>query len=236
MTQDIYTLFVHRFFTPLLRRLYGMLVIVLAVYFSVYEVRRSTWNRERLYRQIISGNRQQKAAAAADLVFLGGQPQLLRALKSENSTIRELAMGSLWMLWWQAGGDEAFRLTQEANEASEQRKYTKAAAILAQLVRKFPRFAEGWNRLAILHWQLGQFERSVADCKKVVTLNPDHFAAWQGMGLCQMHLGDIAAACRSLRVALRINPYDRGAQKFLRQCEDLQRLLLPQPPSHGELI
>jgi hypothetical protein len=47
------------------------------------------------------------------------------------------------------------------------------------------------------------------------------------MGLCQLQIGDLEAACRSFRAALRINPHDRGVRRFLEQGEELLRKLSP---------
>ena len=223
-----YTRGVHRLFTPLLRRLYSLVAAFLVLYAFCYFGQYTDWNKERLYRKLLSGDRSQKLSAAFDLAWLGGQQQLLRALKSPSTSVRQVAADSLWNLWFHAAGKDAFRLPKSANLAMERQKFTEALALLNQTTRKYPRFAEGWNRRAILYWQMGQFHESIADCKKVVALNPSHFGAWQGMGLCQLHLGDVEGASQSFRVALKISPYDRGVRRLLQQCEELLRKLAPE--------
>lgn len=217
----------HRFFTPLLRRLYGFLAAFLVLYTAFALGQYSGWNKERLYRKLLAGDRNEKLAAAFDLAWLGGQEQLLRALRSPSTAVREVAADSLWSLWFHAAGKEAFNLAQSASAAMARQKFPEALAILDWTIAQFPDFAEGWNRRAILHWQMGQYEESIADCKKVVTLNPNHFGAWQGMGLCQLYLGDAEGACQSFRAALKINPRDGGLRRMLRQCEELLRRLSP---------
>src|ERR1044071_3116793 len=83
-----YTAGVHRFFTPLLRRLYGFLFAFVLVYgvFSLGQY--SDWNKERLYRKLVAGDRAQKLSAGFDLAWLGGQEQLLRALRCPSGTVR----------------------------------------------------------------------------------------------------------------------------------------------------
>jgi tetratricopeptide (TPR) repeat protein len=218
---------VHRFLTPLLRRLYAFLAAFVILYGAFSVGQYSGWNKERLYRQLVSGDRDQKLSAGFDLAWLGGQEQLLRALRSTSATVREVAADSLWNLWFHAAGRKAFRLAKSANLAMERQDYSEALGILNETVARYPDFAEGWNRRAILYWQTGQFEKAIADCRKVVGLNPNHFGAWQGMGLCQLQIGDLEAACRSFRAALRINPHDRGVRRFLEQGEELLRKLSP---------
>ena len=226
----------HRFFTPLLRRVYFFLIAFLAVYFAFFAVQYSRWNKERLFRKLVSGDNRQKLSAAFDLVWLNGEEQLLRALKSASRTSRQVALDSLWNLWLQAAGKEAYRLAQRANLQMERKDYDEALATLNGVVKKYPEFAEGWNRRAVLYWQMGKYEESIGDCKRVVALNPNHYGAWQGMGLCQLHLGRLESACHSLRMALKINPHDRGLQEFLFQCEELLRKLSPEPSTRLQVV
>ncbi len=220
----------HRFLTPFLRRLYCFFAAFMLVYAAFHFGQYSGWNKERLYRKLLAGDRSQKLSAAFDLAWLGGQEQLLRALKSSSSAVRDIAADSLWNLWFHAAGTQAFRLLKSANLAMERRKFSEALALLDEGIAKYPAFAEAWNRRAILNWQMGKYKESIADCKKVVALNPSHFGAWQGMGLCQLHLGQLEQACRSFRVALKINPYDGDLRRMLEQAEVLLRKLSPDWP------
>jgi len=227
---------VHRFFTPLLRRLYVLLAAFVVVYGAFWFGQYTRWNKERLYRKLISGNLEERKSAAFDLAWLGGQDQLLRALKSTSEPVRAIAIDSLWTLWFHAAGRDAFRRAQSADRAVQQQNFSDALAILNRTTAEYPRFAEGWNRRAILFWEMGRYEQSIADCKRVVALNPNHFGAWQGMGLCQLQLGDLEAAIGSLRAALKINPYDRGLRETLHRCEELLRQLSPKQQDEWETV
>ena len=125
-------------------------------------------------------------------------------------------------------------------DAVDQKNIRGALNHLTRLTRMHPFFAEGWNRRATLLWQLGQVEQSLADCRKAVLLDPDHFGAWQGMGLCQVRLGDLSAAQKAFQQALRLIPHDRQTQRYLRWAEDtLKREKLRQPKQlepMGELV
>ncbi|MBI4326775.1 MAG: tetratricopeptide repeat protein [Chloroflexi bacterium] len=231
-----YSLRVHRFYTPLLRRLYFLAGVILGLYFSLQMIERSPWNKERLYRRLISGNRPQRLSAAVRLVDLNAQDELLRALKNPSADSRQLAENSLWHLWSHAAGEEAFRSADAAGRAMESRAFDEAQVMLNALVRQYPAFAEGWNRRALLHWHLKRYEASLADCKKVLALNPQHFGAWQSMGLCQLSLGDLAGACRSLRTALEITPHDAALRQFLQKCEKLWRRISPDATPQYEMV
>ncbi len=210
-----------RLLTPLLRRIYRLFVVFVTIYLASLAVQNSSWNKERLYRKLLSGDSSQKASAGFDLAYLKGETQLLRALKSESPGVRTVAMNALWDLWSRAGGHEAFHQIQAANRALQHRSYQEALQILTRLTREYPDFPEGWNRRATLYWQLGRIEESIADAKRTVALNPNHFGAWQGMGLCEVHRGDLEEACRCLRRALRITPHDQSLHLLLMRCEAL---------------
>ena len=62
------------------------------------------------------------------------------------------------------------------------------------------------------------------DCRRTLSLNPNHYGAWQGLGVCQLKLGEVAEACHSLRVALKISPHDGVTRQSLQRCEELLRL------------
>src|SRR2546430_16358233 len=104
----VYTRFVHRFFTPLLRRLYGFLAAFVIVYAAFHFAQYTRWNKERLYRKLLAGDRRQKLTAAFDLAWLGGQENVLDTLKSTLAPFCEIAGDSLLYLSVHPAGQEWF--------------------------------------------------------------------------------------------------------------------------------
>ncbi len=221
-------------------RLYAFLTVFLILFYAWPHAQRSEWNRERLYRQLLSSGDKERIAAANSLMAHGGREQLLKALQSDSASVRTVAISALFDLWVAQEGAEAALLLQVAGNSIERKNIQGALSHLTRLTRTHPFFAEGWNRRATLLWQLGHVEQSLADCRKAVLVDPEHFSAWQGMGLCHVRLGDLAAAQKSFQQALRIIPHDRQTQRLLRWAEDtLQRekQRRPQPPEPlGELV
>lgn len=212
-----------RFLSPLCLKLYAFLAVFLAVFHAWPHALRSEWNRERLYRQMLAGTDKERIAAAEKLVACGGEDQLLKALQSDSASLRTVAISALFDLWAAREGEAAAFLLQVANNSLERKNLQGALNHLTRLTRAHPFFAEGWNRRATLLWQLGQVEQALADCRKAVLLNPEHFAAWQGMGLCQVRLGDLPAAIKSFQHALKLIPHDRQTQRYLRWAEETHR-------------
>jgi len=199
-----------------------------ATHLLVETAQRSSWNKERLYRKLLSGSTEQQLRAASGLVYARGEKQLLAALKCENPSVRDTARRALEYAWFVAEGDKAFDAMQSAAKAYDREEYEDALKLLNQIIARYPRYAEGWNRRACVYWKLGRYAESIADCERTLSLNPNHFGAWQGLGVCKLHLGDVEEAVKCLRAVLRITPHDATIQSALRRCEDLLRNAAPE--------
>lgn len=143
---------------------------------------------------------------------------LLQQLRSTNPEQRELATNRLWQLWFGAAGPEAEQRLLYGERLMEAKEYPDADAAFSDLIRDFPNFAEAWNRRATLRYLRHQFEESLADCGQVVRLEPDHFGAWHGTGLCLVALHRYADAAKAFRRALEIQPFAETNQELLANC------------------
>jgi tetratricopeptide (TPR) repeat protein len=86
-------------------------------------------------------------------------------------------------------------------------------------VRLDPNFAEGWNKRATVYYMMGDFDASVADIQKTLTLEPRHFGALSGLGLIYDALDKPAAAVKVWQKALEINPH---MQSIRHRIEEIQ--------------
>lgn len=144
--------------------------------------------------------------------------QLLNDLKNADETVRQHATAKLWRLWFQQKGILGLEGLQRAQFLSEMGEWAEAEAILTELIRDMPDFAEAWNQRAVLYYVLKQYRKSLEDCQMVVQLNPIHFGALHGMGLCHAALGDYTAAIHSFRQALEVQPYALENQRLILEC------------------
>ena len=196
-------------------------------------VQYSDWYQQRLFARLEHGDARQRLAASMDLATLGAEKYLLLGLQSPQAEVRETSRRALEKVWFVAAGRQAYDQLVAAYEASERNDLEESMGILNELIREHPDFAEAWNRRASLHWELGDCEQSMRDCQRALELNPMHYGAWQGIGVCQLNQGDVAGACRSLRIALKILPHDEATRKSLRECEELLRTY---PPTENTVI
>ena len=218
------------FFTPLLRRVYVVFALILAVHFAWPVVMSSPWNRQRLLHLLITTDKAPvRERAAADLAAYGGEEQLMAALRESSAAVQDAATGALLQLWFSRGGADAVELLARAQQFAGKNELRRALVVLNYLTRLHPFYAPGWDCRATVHWKLGHLRKAESACRKVVLLNPNHFAAWRSLGVCQLAQGHVAEASESLLRALFIAPEDRIARAYFRRCGELKGRIRNRP-------
>lgn len=144
--------------------------------------------------------------------------QLLADLKKPDKIVRERATQELWRIWFQQKGAYGWEFLQRSQILLEAGDITQAEAMLTELINDQPDFAEAWNRRAVIYYTTKQYKKSLSDCQMVVSLNPIHFGALHGLGLCHAALGEYSAAIQAFRRALEIQPYALENQKLILEC------------------
>ena len=143
---------------------------------------------------------------------------LLEDLKSADESIRERATQALWRIWFEQKGLLGLELIQRAQTLLEAGNSAEAEATLTALVQSQPDFAEAWNRRAVLYYTQGQYHQAIADCEAAIRLNPVHFGALHGLGLCHAALSHYPAAIEAFRQAIAIQPFAVANQRLLLEC------------------
>jgi tetratricopeptide (TPR) repeat protein len=212
----------------LLRWLVIAVVICFGVVGGTAVFQRTPWYKERLVNKLYSTNSHEQLHAAMALAQLKCEPELLRVLHSDQTAARELGRRALEHIWFHRAGKDAYRLLEQAHEAMEKKEFQRALAILDRMIDQYPGFAEAWNRRGAVYWELGNYQKSAADSERALALNPNHYGAMQGLGICRLQMGDVADACRYLRAALKVLPHDTATRDSLQKCEDLLRVF-PSP-------
>jgi tetratricopeptide (TPR) repeat protein len=176
---------------------------------SVREFRDSVANNyteATLQRLLANSDERVRQAACLAIGLLGtadSTAAIVLRLHDDDAIVRRFAHDALWELWFRGSGDEPCRRLRDALRLDD---FQAGMAALDDIVRDYPTYAEAINQRAILHFRRGDFSRSAADCEKVLTLNPHHFAAASGMGQCYLRMKKPKAALRAFQTALTINP------------------------------
>jgi tetratricopeptide (TPR) repeat protein len=118
--------------------------------------------------------------------------------------------GEIWGIWNESGSEAVDRLLRQGTQALNQGDLEQAIRIFSEAIEQAPSFAEGWNKRATAHYQLGNYEASIRDVEVTLRLEPHHFAAISGMGLIYSEMGADAPALYWFQRALEVHPYLRG--------------------------
>jgi tetratricopeptide (TPR) repeat protein len=141
---------------------------------------------------------------------------LAARLRDDDSIVARMAGEALWQLWFRGGSEED---NAELLRVIHLPDFLEILAGLDDLIRTAPEFAEAYNQRAILFFRRGEYNRSAADCEKVLSRNPHHFGAQAGLGQCLLKLHKPRAAARAFRLALQINPTLKHLEETIEQLE-----------------
>ena len=151
----------------------------------------------------------EKITAAQRLGDLGSA-QALPILQSSLSdpSIADIAESSMWSIFMTPPDDEvASRLFLEGLALlNKQATFNQALEKFTSAIEKDPSFAEGYNKRATVLYLMGKHREAIEDCRIVLELNPYHFGACSGMGMCAASIGDYELALTAFKKALEINP------------------------------
>lgn len=123
----------------------------------------------------------------------------------------------LWREWTSAhkNSDEE-ALMSEGLVAMSEGNLDRAENIFTKLIEINPNFTEAWNKRATLRFMLWDFEGSLKDVEKVLTLEPRHFGALSGLGMIHLRLGDPERALKAYEDLVNIFPSNADAvQKII---------------------
>ena len=143
---------------------------------------------------------------------------LLEHLKNSDENVRDRATTELWRSWFHQKGDYGMQILRRSQVSLDAGDVRPALDLLTKLISQEPDFAEAWNRRAVLHYTQGNYKKSIQDCETVLKLNPIHFGALHGMGLCYAALGEYINAIQAFRRALEIQPFALVNQKLILEC------------------
>ena len=204
-------------------RLSRWCVLLAATYGCVTLIHHTSWYHHRLYRELLTAPLVEKEGNARALAHLGGEKLLLEALRKPEPSVRKAAEDALDAHWFAAAGLEPARRLLAAEIAMNDHRYDESLAILDRLVAQHPDFAEALNRRASLLFRMGRAGAALRDCEQALRLNPNHYGAWHGLGLCNIQMGNSDAARRCLERYQRLQPFDTSIERWLKRCDQLDQ-------------
>jgi tetratricopeptide (TPR) repeat protein len=140
-------------------------------------------------------------------------------LHADDPEMVSLAEATLWQVWGRSGDPAVDAVFADGLRAMEAQDWLGAVAAFSRVIEAVPAFPEGWNKRATARFLATHYATSIADCEMVVRLNPFHFGALSGQGLCHAALGQLREAARCFRRALQIHPRLETVRQHLARTE-----------------
>jgi tetratricopeptide (TPR) repeat protein len=140
--------------------------------------------------------------------------------RSADAQQVQLLVMQIWQIWYETPNKQATALLQLGEREVTRGRLDDALAAFDQLVVLAPDFAEAWNRRATALYLLGDFDGSIADCLKVLTLEPRHFGALWGLAEMRRARGEDALALEAYERALAVNPHQGGTADTVRALRE----------------
>jgi tetratricopeptide (TPR) repeat protein len=151
-------------------------------------------------------------ATDLDTLFtdLKNAPNVEAAKAAESQILRRFLI---------SGSDTVDLLMTWAIDSMNKEDYPLALDILDNVVTMKPDYAEGWNKRATVYYLNDEYGKSLADIRRVLSLQPRHFGALSGLGMIMRELGEKEKAIVAFREALVIDPYLENVRKALDELE-----------------
>jgi tetratricopeptide (TPR) repeat protein len=156
----------------------------------------------------------------AKLADMQVMPALVQALRDDDPRVRVATQSVMWAIWLRSGHDEIDALMVEGVRLMELEQYAEAVEIFDQIIARAPTFAEGYNKRATVHYLMREFDKSIADIHHTLELNPVHFGALGGMGLCYLGLDEPRKALEWFERAVAVNPNMETIQSYIQQIRE----------------
>lgn len=123
----------------------------------------------------------------------------------------------IWKIWLESGDESLDQLMAGGVKAMGGGNYEGALVAFNSIIESAPNFAEGWNKRATLYWLMGNFEKSVEDINRTLSLEPRHFGALSGLAMIRESQERPLDALQAFKRALEIYPAMPNAAERIRK-------------------
>lgn len=145
-----------------------------------------------------------------------GLDDLFEALGSADTPVEAAAIEQqIWTAWFDYAGP-AETVPQDMENGSIALRsglVGLAERLFSRVIEADPQYAEGWNRRATVRYVMGDYAGSIADIAETLALEPRHFGALSGLGLCYLALGQPEQALAAFEAVLDVHPQSPSARQ-----------------------
>lgn len=158
-------------------------------------------------QKLETGTTAEKAEAIKGLGEVGDEecfPALAACLSDPE--LCEAAHAALWRTFMRHPNPDVQILMQQGVGFMEHNNLPLALEAFDAACKLEPSFAEAHNKRATVLYLMKQYRESIAVCELVLELNPYHFGAASGMGMCYIGLAEYKEALHAFERTLQIHP------------------------------
>eukprot|EP00238_Polyblepharides_amylifera_P010489 CAMPEP_0196574900 /NCGR_PEP_ID=MMETSP1081-20130531/4508_1 /TAXON_ID=36882 /ORGANISM="Pyramimonas amylifera, Strain CCMP720" /LENGTH=327 /DNA_ID=CAMNT_0041893045 /DNA_START=26 /DNA_END=1009 /DNA_ORIENTATION=- len=192
----------------------------------------------KVVKELRIGNRDSRAGALEELESYRDHrsiPAILEVLRDPDPKLSAQAEKVLWNIFCHSGDNKVDKMLQEGMMAMQMvSNLENAENIFSKVIENAPDFGEAFNKRATVRYLRKDFEGAVEDCIAALSLQPDHFGALSGQGLCHLAMNQPEEALSCLRRAVFVNPrldqirayvadLDQVVEEKRRRTEDLDQ-------------
>jgi tetratricopeptide (TPR) repeat protein len=120
-------------------------------------------------------------------------------------------------LWRFSGSPTADLLLERAMAASQANRQDLALTFLNTTVELQPDFADAWRMRAFIYFVQNDYERALADLRRALALEPNHFRALEGVARILSEIGEKKVALEAYKSLLAVYPLAPGAREAVEQ-------------------
>lgn len=142
-----------------------------------------------------------------------------RLSEADSADYAKLVETAIEKMWSFSGSDTVDLLMRRAQSALGKKNEKVAVTILNSIVALDPKYAEGWNRRAFVHFSQKNYRAALRDLRRVLLIDPQHFKAIGGLAVILREYGRDGAALKAFRKAQEINPHDPTINKAVQDLE-----------------
>ncbi|APV49458.1 hypothetical protein BWI17_07040 [Betaproteobacteria bacterium GR16-43] len=197
-------------------------ILLAAALFSGAAIAQPPLSRTQALQRLTDADAAKRREAAARLGEVGVMADvtaLVKELRDDDEEARAYAEQSLWKIWERSGDKNVDALYRKGMQQMAAGLGDEAVETFTRIIQMKPAFAEAWNKRATVHFMMGEYEKSLADCDEVMKRNPYHFGALAGYFQIYMELEDYERALRYGRRALAVNPNMDGVKNGVETLE-----------------
>ncbi len=138
--------------------------------------------------------------------------ELFKELQTSGPQKTKIIERQILSLWMDSGFDDINKLLDQSIAYMNKGDYITSLRLLDYIVNKVPKFAEGWNIRATLHYLMMNYELSIIDINQTLELNPRHFGALNGLALIYENKGQKIKALEAYEAVFKLSPNRFGVK------------------------